>query len=288
MSDFISQTFPAEGPISLSVEQRSGDVEVTAADTTEVEVRLHPSGPGGDDLAQRTTVEYRPGALRIKVPRSTTSFVASAEVRASAASVDIVVTVPAGSDAEVETSSGDVQLTGRFGEVSGRAGSGDLSIESGGDVRVVAGSGDVRIGSCAGVSAKTGSGEIRIGRVTGGVELQSGSGGIEVDGPVTDARLSAASGDIGVGTVAGRLTVKTASGDITVRRAEEGDITVRAASGDVTVGLAAGTAAKLDVSSVTGSVRSDLDATDAPAASDRTLLLAVKTVSGSVRLHRAG
>lgn len=288
MSDFISQTFPAEGPISLSIEQRSGDVEVTAADTTEVEVRLHPSGPGGDDLAQRTTVEYRPGALRIKVPRNSMSVGASTVIVGRSPAVDITVLVPTGSAAEVETGSGDVQLTGRFGEVSGKAGSGDLSVESSGDVRVVAGSGDIRIGSCSGVFAKTGSGDIRVGRVTGGVELESGSGGIEVDGPVTDARLSAASGDIGVGTVAGRLTVKTASGDINVRRAEEGDITVRAASGDVTVGLAAGTAAKLDVSSITGSVRSDLDAADAPAASDRTLLLAVQTVSGSVRLHRAG
>ncbi|TDE08227.1 DUF4097 family beta strand repeat-containing protein [Jiangella asiatica] len=281
MSDIITKTFPADGPIRLSIEQRSGDVEVTAADTAEVTVRLHPSGPGGDELADRTTVEYRPGALRVEVPRSTSLIGRSP-------SVDIVVTVPAGSAASVQSGSGDIRLLGPLADVSGKAGSGAVSVQSAADVRLTTGSGDVTVDDCAGAAVRTGSGDIRIRRLSGSVDLESGSGAIDVDGTVGDGRMSAASGDVTIGSVAGRVGVTTASGDITVREAVEGDITAGTASGGVTVGLAAGTAAKLDVSSITGSVRSDLDPADAPAETDRTLLLAVTTVSGSIRLHRAG
>jgi DUF4097 and DUF4098 domain-containing protein YvlB len=279
VSDIVQHTFTADGPISLNVEQRSGDLVVTAADTTEVTVDVRPAGRDGDDLAQRTQVDFRPGALRIEVPRSVSLLGRSA-------SVDITVTVPAGSTVKAQSGSGDIRLDGRYADVSAKSGSGDVAVDTGAELQLSTGSGNVYVSECAGIDVRTGSGEIRVGTAAGRADLQSGSGGIEVEQPLRDGRLSAASGDVRVGTVEGRVEVKTASGDVTVHRAVEGELRARTASGGVAVGIVAGTAANLDVSSVSGTIRSELDSTDAPAGSDRTVLLTVSTVSGSIRLHR--
>lgn len=279
MSDILSHTFPADGPISLSVAQRSGDVVVTATDTTEIVVELRPVGHDGDDLARRTQVEHRPGALRIDVPRTTS-------LTGRSTSVDIAVTVPAGSTVDAQAGSGDIRLDGRFADVTGKCGSGDVAVDTCDDVRVSTGSGDVYVTECAGASVRTGSGSIRLGTAARGIDLESGSGSIEVEQPVRDGHISAASGDVRVGTVDGSVQVKTASGDITAHRALEGTLRARTASGDVSVGIVTGTAANLDVSSISGTIHSALEHADAPADTDRTLLLSVSTVSGSIRLHR--
>lgn len=279
MSDIITHRFPADGPISLSVGQRSGDLVVTATDATEVLVELRPAGPRGDDVAQRTEVDHRPGALRIEVPR-TTSIVGRS------ASVDIAVTVPTGSTVAAESGSGDIRLDGRFADVSAKCGSGDIAVDTCDDLQLTTGSGDVYVTESAGARVRTGSGSIRIGTAGGTVELESGSGTIEVEQPLSSGRISAASGDLRVATVDGRVELKTASGDITAHRGVEGELRARTASGNVSVGIVAGTAANLEVSSISGSIHSDLDHADAPAETDRALLLSVSTVSGSIRLHR--
>ncbi|WP_162606079.1 DUF4097 family beta strand repeat-containing protein [Jiangella aurantiaca] len=279
MSDILTHTFPADGPISLSIGQRSGDLVVTAAATSEIVVELRPAGPDGDDLARRTQVEHRPGAVRIEVPRTTSLLGRST-------SVDIAVTVPTGSTVDAQAGSGDIRLDGRFADVAAKCGSGDIAVDICDDLRLSTGSGDVYVTESAGAVIRTGSGSIRFGTAGGTVDLESGSGTIEVEQPLSSGRISAASGDVRIATVDGRVELKTASGDITAHRAVEGELRARTASGNVAVGIVAGTAANLDVSSISGSIHSDLDHADAPAETDRTLLLAVTTVSGSIRLHR--
>lgn len=280
MSDIVTHRFPADGPIGLTVEQRSGDVVVTAADdATEILVELRPAGHDGEDLAHRTLVEHRPGALRIEVPRTTSLLGRST-------SVDITVTVPTGSRVDAQAGSGDLRLDGRFADVAAKCGSGDIAVDTCSDLQLTTGSGDVYVTETAGARVRTGSGSIRFGTAGGTVELESGSGSIDVEQSLSSGRVSAASGDIRLAAVDGRVELKTASGDITAHRAVEGELRARSASGNVTVGIVTGTAAHLDVSSISGSIHSDLDHTDAPAETDRALLLAITTVSGSVRLLR--
>lgn len=279
MSDIVTHSFPAEGPIGLSVDQRSGDLVVTAADTTEIVVELRPAGHGGDDLARRTRVEHRPGAVRIEVPRTTSLLGRST-------SVDIAVTVPAGSTVDAKAGSGDIRLDGRFADVTATCGSGDIAVDTCDDLQLSTGSGDVYVTETAGARVRTGSGSIRFGSAGGTIELETGSGSIDVEQPVNSGRISAASGDVHVATVDGRVELKTASGDITAHRAVEGELRARSASGNVSVGIVTGTAANLDVSSISGAIHSDLDHADGPAETDRALLLSVTTVSGSIRLHR--
>jgi len=60
----------------------------------------------------------------------------------------------------------------------------------------------------------------------------------------------------------------------------------KAASGDIHAGVRQGTAAWLDVHTVSGRVASSLDATSAPADDDRTVRLHLSTVSGDIDLAR--
>ena len=63
---------------------------------------------------------------------------------------------------------------------------------------------------------------------------------------------------------------------------------VSAVSGDVSVAARPGLALWIDVQSVSGSVNSDLDVGDAPAAADGAQVeVRIRTVSGDVRITRA-
>ncbi|PSK92414.1 putative adhesin [Haloactinopolyspora alba] len=275
-------TFAVDGPVELSVRQTSGDLTVTAADTTDATVDLRASGPHADELIAQTTVAYRSGTLKIETPKRLRGL------DLGRSSVDIRVTVPNGSDVDAHSASGDVETTGTVGALATKTGSGDVATESCTEARARTGSGSVHVGRCASAVVHTGSGDVRIEQAADShVELDTGSGDITVGGTVSGGHVSCASGDLELGAVDGTVELKTASGEITVARAVQGEIRATSTSGDISVGVAEGTAAHLDASSVSGKVRSELDETDAPAASDRTLALSARAVSGSVTVHRA-
>ena len=62
------------------------------------------------------------------------------------------------------------------------------------------------------------------------------------------------SGNIEVGRLDGSLVSKTGSGNLTVRRASAGSVRANGASGNIRIGIEEGTAAWLDVSTVSGRV----------------------------------
>ena len=66
----------------------------------------------------------------------------------------------------------------------------------------------------------------------------------------------------------------------------EVEVKAKAASGDIHAGVRQGTAAWLDVHTVSGRVASSLDAASAPADDDRTVRLHLSTVSGDIALAR--
>ncbi len=274
-------TFQTDGPVDVTVLQTSGTTVLTASDTTEVKVDLHASGRDADDLIARTTVEYHAGSLRIEVPKSTGFFGRSA-------SVDVRASVPNASTADVRSGSGHTELEGEFGTTAVAAGSGAVVVAACTEARVKTGSGDTTVHRCTDITADSGSGDIHVGHAEGRVEVQTGSGDVEIGGAVTSGRVTTASGDISISAVKGTVELRTASGDTTVQSAIHGELNTTAASGDAVIGIAAGTAAHLDVSAVSGQVQSGLEETDAPTAADRTLTLSARTVSGSITLSRAG
>lgn len=275
-------TFPADGPISLRIKQRAGNVFVAATDTETIHVDVRPANDhsGSHDLVRQTRVDHRPGSLTVDVPRSASFGLGSV-------AVDLVLTVPTGTTASIETGSGDVQLRGEFGDTSVTTGSGDVVAEKLTVGRFSTGSGDVRLGDLHDARVKTGSGDVRVEVADRELVVDTGSGDVEVARAGGTASVKVASGDITIGEMAGVVELRSASGDVEVRRAVEGELRVRTASGDLIVGVAAGTAANLDCSSATGRVASELDATDEPDDDDRRLRLTSTSASGSVILRRA-
>jgi DUF4097 and DUF4098 domain-containing protein YvlB len=94
------------------------------------------------------------------------------------------------------------------------------------------------------------------------------------------------SGDVAVGRGGDELRATTGSGDVRIDSVERGDVNVRVASGDIRAGVRAGTAAWLDVGTVSGRVSSELESASSPGATDRQVRLRLQSVSGDIELLR--
>lgn len=277
-------TFPVDGPVTLAVRLGSGDVEVTATESAEATVELTPVRPGDTralDLIDESRVELRGDSLLVHVPAKQ-----GAMRWRRTPPVRVKVTVPTGSAVNTEVGSADLRVDGGIGDLDVETGSGDITVASCADARIRSGSGDVRVGESHAVTFKSGSGDFTAGRCAGDVTAESGSGDVRVDALDGNARITTASGDVELGQPHRAVAVKTASGDVAITRASEGELTVSTASGDIGVGVLNGTATRLECASVTGRVRSQLEPSDAPADTERRLLVNARSVTGDISIHR--
>ncbi|NED98757.1 DUF4097 family beta strand repeat-containing protein [Phytoactinopolyspora halotolerans] len=279
------RAFPAPTPISLTVKARSGRVRITAEDVTEATVDAQPSRAGDDDAAEvieRSRVEQHENALSIDLSRRGAGLGVLRD-----APVDLNVTVPLSSTVSVQAGSADVTLIGGLGDVVATAGSGDVVVERCADVTLKTGSGDIRVDGATGIEANAGSGDILVQNCSGPIDAETGSGSVHIDHVGDRAEIRASSGDIEIAEMAAVLDARTASGDIRIRRALEGEIAAKTASGDITVAIEAGTVARLDCSSASGRVRSELEPSGEPAGDERKIHVASRAASGSVTIVRA-
>jgi DUF4097 and DUF4098 domain-containing protein YvlB len=115
------------------------------------------------------------------------------------ASLDLVIAVPQGINAEVSNGSGDTNIT-NAGSLDASDGSGSFSvIGAAGSVRITDGSGDLTIENVGGdVRVNDGSGDINVRNVSGSFTVESdGSGGIYA----TDVRGSVIVQNVGSGSI---------------------------------------------------------------------------------------
>jgi DUF4097 and DUF4098 domain-containing protein YvlB len=205
----------------------------------------------------------------------------------SRGSVDVNVHVPPDSWAAITTGSGHIDTAGKLGKVRAHSGSGAVRLDDCGEVHARTGSGEITVRLCAGsVDAKTGSGHVTVGKVAADARITTGSGGAEIDEVGGNARIHCASGHIEVGQSGDDLDASAASGSIRVRRADHGRVSARTGSGSVRVGVANGTAALLDVSTLSGRVDSELQPSDAPGGDEKRVELILSTMSGNVTVAR--
>jgi DUF4097 and DUF4098 domain-containing protein YvlB len=185
--------------------------------------------------------------------------------------VQVVVRVPSGSDVNVNSAAADVKLRGALGVARLRTASGDVEAEQVARLEITTASGDARIGESDGdATLNTATGDFTIKRVGG--------------------RLSAstASGDMRVNRVGGGLEVGTVSGDVSIGRCDGDEIAIKTVSGDIQLGLPSGIRVNPDISTLSGSTRLP-DPAPADASIDRRAVrVRVRTVSGDIRIERAG
>lgn len=270
MTDHHFETHEA---IELYVENGKGSVEVHATDTTETRVEL--SGPD----AEGTHVELDGRRLSVVAPQHR-------GLRGGERRLDVVVTLPTGSDLVTKLGSADLTSTGLLGNTQVRSGSGDVTLEAlAGACLVETGSGDVCVESSREpLRVKSGSGDVVIGQAAADVSISTGSGDVQIRDAAGSTAIKTGSGDLKIGRSRGNVGLTTGSGDLEIESASPGRVQVKGASGDVRVGVPAGIPVWTDVSTVSGRIHSTLQGGGQPEPGVDYVELMAKTVSGDIVL----
>lgn len=256
-----TRTFPTSAPIFVAINDGSGSIRVSATQTDLAVVEL--SSVNGSHAAEQavleTTVEFTDGVLRVAAPQHRFG---------SQPGVNMAITVPEQSSAQIDSGSAQVTCAGELAKLTVNTGSGDISADRvTGDATMKSGSGAIKAVSIGTARLTSASGAIRI------EHLRSGD-------------LNTASGEILVRQADGQVNANTASGRIDIGSLA-GDANLRGVSGEIRIGLVQGLAARLDVSSLTGNVSSSLQVSAEQPATGTPVDIAAHTVSGSISIYRA-
>lgn len=272
----MQQTFDTPEPISLYVELGEGDLTLRTHASAQTVVDV--TGEGAEDVS----VELRGDQLAVVAPRRRAGFFGRRD------ELRVDVSLPEASALTTKLGSADVTATGRLGEVAVRTGSGDVTLEQlAGEGLIETGSGDVLVARAgADLRVKSGSGDIRLDLAEGDVTVSTGSGDIELGTTHGTVQVKSGSGDLRVREAHDEVALSTASGDLVVDRIHRGALRASNVSGDISIGVPSGIPVWTDISSVTGSVRSNLVGAGQPGEGQDYIELRAKTVSGDVSLEQ--
>ncbi|GGW60242.1 DUF4097 family beta strand repeat-containing protein [Streptomyces caelestis] len=218
------QKFDTPAPISAVLDIPAGRVQLIAADRTDTTVEVLPADPSKSrdtKTAEKTTVAYADGVLRIRASAS------GNQLLGPSGAVEVTVRLPAGSHVEARADSTELRGVGRLGDVVFEGAYRQIKIDEAASLRLTAIDGDVEVGRLGGpAEISTARGDIRIAEaLSGTVVLRTQSGDISV---VAAAGVSAA---LDAGTGYGRVSnslkndgtaeldihATTSHGDITAR-----------------------------------------------------------------------
>ena len=276
--------FATPEPVRLRIEFGSGDIVIDATDTETSSVRIEPyrDDDAGREAMEKTTVEQRGDEIRIETPRKSGIFRRGGRLRAR-------IEIPNGSSVEAKIDSADLTTRGTLASALVKTGSGDIRLDTvNGEASVSSGSGEVDVDHGGELTRiQTGSGDSSVRDAKGRVQISTGSGDIRVDEAIGAVQVNSGSGDVNIGDAQSDISVNTASGDQNLGRASRGRVKCNAASGDIQIGIAYGTAAWLEVNTVSGSVSSELDGSEPPGEDEETVQVKATSVSGDITLTRA-
>ncbi len=276
-------TFETPEKTTLVVRTGGGHVTVIADETPRTTVELTPLNAAGEDAVAEARVEQQHGGVVVDIPRHRGGLFRPHP------SIGIAITCPTGTVIEVKAESADITATGTFAEAVVTTGSGEVKVgDVTGSAKLKSGSGAVSAGAVGkALVVSTGSGDIRVEQLGHSANLSVGSGDIRIGELAGQTITKTGSGDVEVDRLAGTLVTKSGSGDLVVRRATSGSVKANGASGDITIGIEEGTAAWLDVSTLTGKVSQELAEAKAPAEGQQRVEITAHTVSGDLRVYRS-
>jgi hypothetical protein len=258
--------FPCSDPIDIAIDNwASGSIVLAGEPTDTVVVEVVPSSRArGLEALDQVEVEFDDGQLFVRGPRSFRRW----------SGLDLTIRTPVGSSCAAKTASADMACVGEVSSVTLNTASGDLTASTvTGDVTARSASGDVMLDQVGGdLTAHTASGDVKANQVDGAV------------------RVNSASGDITLGYCARSVTTKTATGDVQVRAVVSGEVELNSTSGDVEVAVVPGIGVYLELSSLSGTVRSDLDEVETAEATGPggpTVEIRARTLSGDIHVTRA-
>lgn len=265
--------FETHSPVTLAVEISKGGVQVRCTDTTETTVVVE--GRHAADVV----VEQHGDTITVTEPGRGRIFGDS--------SLRVEVVAPTGSHPVVRTGSADIRVEGRAGHAQLRSGSGDIVTQTvEGHLLVETGSGQVRVEDVRGdLKVKSGSGDVEVGEAGGGSAVSTGSGDVRVTTARGTTVVKTGSGDLSVQAAYGDMSFSTGSGDVSIATVHRGRVMAKGASGDIQLGIRSGVPVWTDVTTVSGSLRSDLQGAGQPRDGEDHIEVRAKTVSGDVVLR---
>jgi DUF4097 and DUF4098 domain-containing protein YvlB len=262
-----SWEFPCPEPAAISVTPwAAGSVAISGEATAVLTVEVIASKPSSnaDDLMDQVKVTFENGRLSVRGPKLS-------GLLQRWKGLELTIKAPAGSDCDIHTASADVALVGQLGSVSAHTASGDLtSTAATSSATLETASGDVFVDRAHSLRVATASGDVQVGHAHGDLSIRS------------------VSGDLSIGDVSGQVGAQTISGDITVRDIAGGRATLSTTSGDMRVMVTPGIGVYLDLSSMSGHLRSDLDE-ESGSANDETeasLQLRCRSISGDIQISK--
>jgi DUF4097 and DUF4098 domain-containing protein YvlB len=241
----FDRTLNVNGPVDLNIRTGSGDISIRIGGNDRVQVTGRVSAGNSWDAADGPAERVR--SIEAAPPIVQTGNVITIgdtrnDDRYRNVSITYELVVPANTQVNASTGSGDQSIGSVNGAVRARTGSGDIRIErTGGGLTAQTGSGDIRVASVGGeVRAETGSGNIEVSQIArADVSVQTGSGDVTLNLPADAAYsldASTGSGSINTAqpiTIQGRVRrnhiqgtvrgggnvvrVKTGSGSIDIR-----------------------------------------------------------------------
>jgi hypothetical protein len=277
-------TFSTPGPILITLDIAAGDARVSASDRRDTVVDVAPRDGSRDAdvrAAEQTRVELVDGRLLVRTPRGGLSLLGGG-------SVEVTIAAPTGSSVDGRTGAGALDADGTLADCTFKSGAGAIRLGHTGRLQVASGAGDITVGRAGGdVSVTTGSGAVRIEALERAASIRSGNGTTAIGAAGGDLRVVTANGDITVDRADGDVVAKTAHGSVRVGEVARGSVELSTAAGNIEVGIAEGTAARLDVRTHLGTVHQQLDPTDAPPGSARTVTVRGRTSVGDITVARA-
>ncbi|HUX05634.1 MAG TPA: DUF4097 family beta strand repeat-containing protein [Acidimicrobiales bacterium] len=258
------EQYEASGPLSVVITTRSGDVNVRASDANEVTVVLGTNRAGAEASLARARVDFDEGRRTLEIettplPSGRPATGLRAAMRSDwfssgVGDLNVVVTLPEGSDLQVSTVSGDTTVAVALG-----------------DVKVSSASGDV-------VATDT----------LTSFDVRTASGDVSADRVLTRVRCKSASGDVVLGGAAAKTDIVSASGDVVVTTTDPGVLSVNVASGDVTVLVATGLVVDVTGNTVSGRLGSEIDLSGVSGndSSKGVSFIKVNTISGDILIDR--
>lgn len=277
--------FDTPEPISATIDVVLGSIRVRASDRTDTRVEVRPRNDESDQdvqAAAQAQVEYAAGRLRVYIPRNRLT-----KLFGNGPNVEIELDVPEGSELDA-TGYADYRCEGRLGQVSIQHALGDVRIEHTGRLRVRSATGDIRVGRADGpVDLHTATGGVSVGTVQGTGWIKSSTGELSVGEATGDLWLRTATGDITIEHAWTSVDAKTPTGAIRVGEVGGGTVTLQTGGGEVEIGVPESVAAWLDLNAKRGRVRSELDAADSPASTDKKVEIHAGTGYGDIVVRRA-
>jgi DUF4097 and DUF4098 domain-containing protein YvlB len=243
-TDRVSRRIKLEPNGSVSVQNISGDITVTAGSGDEVSIEAVKRAHGSRGQLNNVSVDISEAPSRVDVR---TNYLG----RNGDVSVDYTIAVPASASVDVHSVSGDVKVSGAKGLVRIESVSG--SITAAGTPRLEKAksvSGDVTLTDAAG------EGDISLGSISGTIHAKGlKSRGVDV---------SSVSGDVMLASVAcERLDAKSMSGELQYEGtlARSGRYNLNSHSGDVRLVLTTASGFVVDASTFSGEFHTDMPLT---------------------------